>query len=103
MKYKAKLTELLANNDSTAFDAFIKSHEPLEQIEIMKQFKQMCMNKMFKSQNFSNAENLKLYDEKIKNYEDAILLAIEVKALVELIQTEKEKVMQRIIAASSKN
>jgi hypothetical protein len=103
MKHKDILLELLKADDVAAFGDWIKMHSELEQVEIMKEFKQMSLQNMFKTQNFDGAETIKKYTKSIDAYEKAILLAMELKTIVEKVQKEKENVLQRLAQASREN
>lgn len=103
MKYKAKLLELLKADNATAFSDWLKSQPELEQVQIMKEFKQMSLQNMFKTQSFGGAETIKKFTKSIDNYEKAIHATIELKAIVEKIQDEKGKVIQRLAASSREN
>ncbi len=103
MKHKQKLLELLKADDVAAFGNWIKMHSELEQVEIMKEFKQLSMNNMFKSQDFSGAEILKKYTKSIEAYEQAIVAALELKAMLQKIQEEIENTLQRLARSSREN
>ena len=103
MKHKQKLLELLKADDVAAFGNWIKMHSELEQVEIMKEFKQLSMNNMFKSQDFSGAEILKKYTKSIEAYEQAIAAALELKAMLQKIQEEIENTLQRLARSSREN
>lgn len=103
MKHKQKILELLKADDVAAFGNWIKMHSELEQVEIMKEFKQLSMNNMFKSQDFSGAEILKKYAKSIEAYEQAIVAALELKAMLQKIQEEIENTLQRLARSSREN
>ena len=103
MKHKQKLLELLKADDVAAFGNWIKMHSELEQVEIMKEFKQLSMNNMFKSQDFSGAEILKKYTKSIEAYEQAIAAALELKTMLQKIQEEIENTLQRLARSSREN
>ncbi|MBC7641318.1 MAG: hypothetical protein H7174_03115 [Flavobacterium sp.] len=103
MKYKAKLLELLKADNVTEFGDWLKSQSELEQVQMMKEFKQMSLQNMFKTPNFSGAKTVKKFMKSIDAYEKAIHAAIELKALVEKIQEEKENALQRLAWSSREN
>jgi len=49
MNYKDILLELLKADDTAAFGDWLQLHSPIERVEIMKQFKQITMQNMFKN------------------------------------------------------
>ncbi|MBC7523727.1 MAG: hypothetical protein H7239_04745 [Flavobacterium sp.] len=103
MKHKNILLELIKADDVVAFGNWIKLHSELEQVEIMKEFKQMSLHNMFKSQNFSGAETIKKYTKSIETFEKTIHATIELKAILEKVQEVKGNALQRLARSSKEN
>lgn len=77
MKYKEKLLEIVFDKNPNAFHDWLIVQPLLEQVQILKEFKQMTLHNMFKSQDFSISETLKIFIKKIDEYEKAILIELE--------------------------
>lgn len=103
MNYKNQLLELLKANDSAAFGNWLLLHSPIERVKIMKQFKQMSMQNMFKNQDFSVAETLKKYSKSIDAYENSILHAEELKDISQKAHDEINNVLERLAQSSREN
>jgi hypothetical protein len=103
MNYKDILLELLKADDAAAFGDWLQLHSPIERVEIMKQFKQMTMQNMFKKQDFSSAETLKKYSKSIDAYEQAILLAEELKDIAQKAQEEIDNALERMARSTREN
>ena len=73
MKYKEKLIDLILNATNKEFSEWIHGHEPMEQVEVMRQLKEITEENMFASDDYSIAETLSTFDDKIDTYQDLIL------------------------------
>lgn len=81
MQYKEKLIALILDTNKKAFADWLSTKPLLEQVVILKEFRLMTQQNMFKSQDFSIAENLKKLTKNIEKYEIKVL---------EVIKAEKE-------------
>ena len=100
MKYKEKLLELVFDTNDQAFLDWLTAHPLLEQVEILKELKQMAFQNMFKSQDFSISETLKDFTKKIEEYEKAILVELEAETAYNNALTEQAIAMQKMEEAS---
>ncbi len=96
MKYKEKLLEIVFDKKPNSFPDWLKAQPLLEQVEILKEFKQMTLQNMFKSQDFSISETLKLFTKKIDEYEKAVLVEIEAEKEYKKALEEQEQAMQKM-------
>lgn len=96
MKYKEKLLEIVFDKKPDAFPDWLKAHSLLEQVEILKEFKQMTLQNMFQSQDFSISETLKKFTKKIDEYEKAVLVEIEAEKEYKKALEEQEQAMQKM-------
>ena len=96
MKYKEKLLELVFDTNDQAFPDWLTAHPLLEQVEILKELKQMAFQNMFKSQDFSISETLKEFTTKIDEYEKAILVELEAESAYNKAQEDLDKTMLEI-------
>ncbi len=96
MKYKEKLIELVFDKTPNAFENWLKTQPLLEQVVILKELKQMSLQNMFKSQDFSIAKTLKTFASKIDAYEKAVLAGLEAEAAYNKALEEQKKQMKKI-------
>jgi hypothetical protein len=96
MKYKEKLLELVFDTNDQAFPDWLTAHPLLEQVEILKELKQMAFQNMFKSQDFSISETLKEFTTKIEEYEKAILVELEAESAYNKALEEQAIAMQEM-------
>lgn len=97
MDYKEKLKDLILNGTQIEFSKWLKSHEPFDQVEIMRQLKELSIENMFEANDYSIAPTLQSFEEKIIKYQDAILDVINVKKEVDKALNEVNKMKQEII------
>ena len=100
MKYKEKLLELVFDTNNQAFPDWLTAHPLLEQVEILKELKQMAFQNMFKSQDFSISETLKEFTTKIDDYKKAILVELEAESAYNKALEEQEKTMKKVEEAT---
>ena len=100
MKYKEKLLELVFDTNNQAFPDWLTAHPLLEQVEILKELKQMAFQNMFKSQDFSISETLKEFTTKIDDYKKAILVELEAESAYKKALEEQEKTMKKVEEAT---
>ena len=96
MKYKEKLLEIVFDKNPNALPDWLTAQPLLEQVEILKEFKQMTLQNMFQSQDFSISETLKLFTKKIDEYEKAVLVEIEAEKEYKKALEEQEQAMQKM-------
>jgi hypothetical protein len=96
MKYKQKLLDLVFDKNPNAFNDWLTTQPLLEQVVILKEFKQMTLQNMFKSQDFSISETLKLFIKKIDEYEKAVLIELEAEEKYNKALEEQEKAIQKM-------
>lgn len=72
MQYREKLLDLIVNGSQEEMHAWLKAQPPLEQVDIMREM-QSIMADIAEETDDDVTENLADADNKINNYEDAIL------------------------------
>ena len=72
----------------------------MEQVEILKELKQMAFQNMFKSQDFSISETLKEFTTKIDDYKKAILVELEAESAYNKALEEQAKTMKKVEEAT---
>ena len=96
MKYKKKLLEIVFDKNEKALPDWLFAQPLLEQVDILKEFKQMTFQNMFKSQDFSISETLKEFTTKIEEYEIAVLVELEAESAYNKAQEDLDKTMLEI-------
>ena len=99
MKYKEKLIEIVLDKNPNSFPDWLKEQPLLEQVTILKEFKQMTLQNMFKSQDFSISETLKKLTTRIEEYEKAVLVELEAEEAYTKALEEQEQQLQKMEAA----
>ena len=96
MKYKKKLLEIVFDKNEKALPDWLFAQPLLEQVDILKEFKQMTFQNMFKSQDFSISETLKEFTTKIEEYEIAVLVELEAESAYNKALEEQAIAMQEM-------
>ena len=96
MKYKQQILDLALDANPKALFNWILKQPLLEQVVILREFKQMVLQNMFKSQNFSSAETLKEFTKNIDEYEKEVLAELDAETQYKDALEEQEKAMQQI-------
>lgn len=96
MYYKQQLFDIIFNGNPTSFIKWLTKQPLKEQVVILREFKQMVLQNMFKSQNFSISETVKALSKTIDEYEKDVLAELEAEAQHKEALEEQEKAMQEI-------
>lgn len=100
MKYKEKLLEMVFDKQPDAFTNWLTAQPLLEQVQILKEFKQMTLQNMFKSQDFSISETLKQFTKQLDEYEKAVATELEAEMAYNKALEEQERAFQEMEAAA---
>lgn len=73
MQYKQKLLDLIFDEDDAALFNWILPHPVLEQVDILKEFKQLVQEMLADINDDSQAQALQLLDKKIDDYQESYL------------------------------
>lgn len=100
MKYREKIHELIFDDNPNALIEWIATQPLLEQVEILKEFKQMAMQNMFRSNNLSIMKSLKKFTKQIDAYEKAVLEEIKAEREYKKALEDQERSMKELEEAT---
>lgn len=96
MKYKEKLQQLIFDENENAFFNWLQIQPLTEQVVILKEFKKLSLQTMFKSQDFKIADDIKEFAKSIDQYEQTVLTEIEAEKEYKKALKEQEETLQKI-------
>lgn len=96
MEYKEKLQQLIFDENENAFFDWLEIQPLTEQVVILKEFKKLSLQTMFKNQDFKIADTIKEFAKFIDQYEKAVLAEIEAEKNYEKVIKEQEENSQKI-------
>ena len=97
MKYREKLLYFIYESNEEALGAWIKSFPELDQVEIMRDLKELGKEILPNLDDPVTIKSLETFGEKIENYQDAILDEKLAKAQLNMIQDDIAKVSKQLI------
>jgi predicted RND superfamily exporter protein len=96
MKYREQILYYINESNQEAFGAWIKSFPELDQVEIMRDLKELGKEILPNLEEPSVVKTLEKFTEKIENYQESILDYKLLKAQHNMVKEDKEKVSKRI-------
>jgi hypothetical protein len=96
MKYKEKIIAVIDDEDDDALVNYLQTLVPTEQLIFLQEFKDFATEVMLKSEDYSAVEMLRLFQERLDHYEDAVLAEIQAEKNYKKALEEQEKVMADI-------